>query len=108
MLGDHQRFIGGDHPGRDTASLPAYTGLSIRVGFFIEIKPDPVRVTADPLADWSRILTDPPCENQRIEAAEGGGERSQLTGDPVYEKVNCFSGIRLFAFQERSHVARNS
>src|SRR5512138_3616041 len=81
VQGNHQLFVGWDHPGAHPAPLAAEPVPSPCVGLFVEFKTQPLRGTADTFSDRDGVLADSPGEDQRIEPPEGCGKRAQLTGD---------------------------
>ena len=50
--GDHQLFVGRDHPGRNFAARPRDSRTFARIGFGVELQTQPGRSFTDPPADF--------------------------------------------------------
>ena len=61
---------------------------ALRVRLRVELDAEPGRLPADALADRRRVLADAGGEDDRVEAAERGGERAELAADPVDEEID--------------------
>src|SRR5262245_51606415 len=72
---DHELLVRRHHPCAHTTARRADARSAPGVGPRVELEPEPSRVLAHALADRRRVLTDPACENDRVQSAEGGSER---------------------------------
>ena len=73
MAGDHQFFIGRNHPGRNPAVGHAQARTACRVGGGIEFHAEPGGGAADPFPNLGGMLADAGGEYQGIESAQRGG-----------------------------------
>ena len=95
-------LVGGDHPHgrraprRRDAAAPAFVRRRI------DRDPQPAERPADPLADHGRMVAGARGEYERVQPAEGGGQRPDLPDRPVDEIVDRLGGAAGF----RSRAAR--
>lgn len=71
---DHQLFVGGNDPHRDTASIHTDARPTLVVGGRVEFHPQPNGIAADTLTDQPAVFADAGGEYKGIESAKGGGE----------------------------------
>src|SRR5512143_1136266 len=105
---DHQLFVRGDRPRRDTAARLAEAWTTGVVGGGVELHAEPLRVAAHPLAQARTVLADAGGEHDRVETPERRGERAQLAADPIDEEIDRGLRRRFRARLERAHVARDA
>src|SRR5260221_13370531 len=103
MARDHQLLVSRDGPGGDPAFGRADPGGAGIVRRIIELQTEPCRRAADRTADRRAVLADAGREDDRVEAAERGGERADLPADPVDEEIDGQANARVRARFERAH-----
>src|SRR5215831_12462815 len=108
MPRDHQLLVGRDDEGRNLAARCADARRAVAVGFAIELDSEPRGVAAYSFPQARAVLADAGREHDRLEAAQRGGERSQLASDPVDKEIDRELRLRGVARFERAHVTRNT
>src|SRR5207244_3367481 len=97
----------GDDPGADAAPGAADMRAPGVVGRLVQLQPEPGGVAADTGADGGGVLADAAREHQRVQSAQGGGQRSQLAADTVDEQVDGLGRLRGRAGEDGAQVAGN-
>src|SRR5215472_1361661 len=88
MLRDHFLLIGGDHIDREPARRGGDAYPPRPIGGLVEGDPQPAAACADALAYLRRMLADPRCEHQAVEAVQAGGQRADLAHGAEYEQLH--------------------
>ena len=83
--GDHSFFVGRDDTNDDAAVGCADQRGSGGVGGIVELYPGPSQAIADQRANPGRIFTDASGEDESVEAAEDGDQRSHLLDHAIDE-----------------------
>src|SRR4029450_4537554 len=78
---------------------------ALGVGCGIQLDAEPCSVFADALAEGDGILADAGGENEGIQPAERGGNRSQLTANAITIKVEGQLRRRFLALKQGAHIA---
>ncbi len=78
------------------------------VGGRIELDAEPGRVATQALADRRRVLADAGGEDERVQAAGGGGERAELAAEAIAEQLDGEARARVVAREQHPHVARQA
>src|SRR5438128_4184601 len=86
VLSDHQFLIGGDDPGDDSALRAADAWAAGVVGSLVQLHPEPGSVAADAGSDDGSGLAHAAREYQRVQPAQTGSQRPQLTANTVDEQ----------------------
>ena len=74
---------------------PLEAGVRTRVRRFIEVHTEPYSLLTYATPNFGRVLTDARGENQRVQSAERGGERPQLSTEPVDKQGNGSGRVRV-------------
>ena len=104
VLRDHEFLIGRDDPERDRGLLRADTWAAGRIRALVKARTEPRGLLAHSAPNFGGVLTDARRKDQSVQAAESGGERSQLSTDPVDKQSDGVGRVRVIARQQGSHV----
>ena len=86
--GDHQLFVGRNHPADTRLPAREIRGPVAGVGVLVELDAEPGRGLADAPADLGGVLADAGGEHEAVDAAQHRGERADLLGRAVDEVVD--------------------
>src|SRR5437762_7373873 len=85
MTRDHELLVSGNDPRGDFRFGPGNASTASHVGVGVELEAEPGRGFADAAAYLRRVLADTAGEDQGVDAAERGGERSDRLRGAVNE-----------------------
>jgi hypothetical protein len=106
MLCNHEFFIRPNGPRRNRARFGADARPAFAICGGVKFHPEPTGVTANPFANYGRVLADAACKHQRVQAADGGCQSIKFASDAINEEVDRKLSTRSRALQQRAHVAR--
>src|SRR6266571_336541 len=92
---DHQFLIGGNAPRRNSRPECADAPAARRIRRGVKLDAEPCGVAADAFANRRRILADAGGEYDRVQAAQRGGERSELASDTIAIEIDRQLGMRV-------------
>src|SRR5262245_2150268 len=93
MPGNHQILVGGHHTHRAGALLRADDGGMTLILLSIELDPEIRQPETYLPAHRCRMLADPPCEHERVQAAEDSCQRADGLAQLIAKHVNGLSRI---------------
>ena len=108
MARNHQIFVGRNDPRGGSAVGYRDFGAADGVRRFIEVHTEPYGLLTHSPPNLGGVLTDARGEDQRVQPAERGGERPQLSADPVDEQGDGIGRVRVGARQQGPHVIANA
>ena len=88
MPGDHQFFVGRNHPDRDLALRRRDPRTASCICRCVECDAQPGRRLADSLANLRRVLADAGGEHQPIDSAQHRRERADFLGSAIDKVVH--------------------
>ena len=99
MARNHQIFVGRNDPrgGRAAGYRDSRAAGCIRR--FIEVHTEPYGLLTHSPPNFGGVLTDARGENQCVQPAESGGERPQLSTDPVDKQGDGIGRVRVVTRQ---------
>ena len=92
MTSDHEFLVRRDDPRRNPAVAPADARSPGLVGRLVQLDAEPCGIAADPCSDRGGVLANSRGEHQRVEPAQGRGQRAQLAADAVDIEVDRLGG----------------
>src|SRR5262245_57929018 len=108
MSRDRQLLVGGNDPRRYATGGGADARPARIVRLAVQVDAEPGSLAAYRFAHGCRVLADTGGEHDRIEPAEGGGERAHFATDAIDEQIDGELRPRVLAFEQLSHVARHT
>ena len=104
MARNHQIFVRRNDPRGGPAAGYRDSRTAGGVRRFIEVHTEPCGLLTHSAPNFGGVLADARGEDQRVQPAEGGGERSQLSADPVDKQGDGIGRVRVDARQQGPHV----
>jgi hypothetical protein len=102
---DHLLFVRGEDIYLDAARLRSDPHLSSSIGVLVEDNPQPGTPRTDTRPYFRRVLADPRCEYETVEAIQGRGQGADLARGAEYEQLYGVACVRIVAREQRAHVA---
>ena len=108
MPRNHQIFVRRDGPRGSPAAGYRDPRAAAGVRRFIEVHTEPCGLLTHAAPNFGGVLADARGEDQRVQPAEGGGERSQLPADSIDKQGDGIGRVRVGARQQGPHVIANA
>ena len=108
MARNHQIFVGLNDPRGGRAAGYRDSRAAGCVRRFIEVHTEPYGLLTHSPPNFGGVLTDARGENQCVQPAESGGERPQLSTDPVDKQGDGIGRVRVVTRQQGPHVIANA
>src|ERR1019366_1903775 len=104
MARNHKIFVRRDGPCGSLAPGNRDPRVAAGVRRFIEVYTEPGPLLTHAAMNFGGVLADARGEDQRVQPAEGGGERSQLPADSIDKQGDGVGRVRIVARQQGPHV----
>src|SRR5687767_12605370 len=108
MPRNHQLFVCWDYPDWDLTARRGDLRAALLVSRFIKVDSQPGARPANPLADFSRVLTNARCEHEPIDTSQHSGECSDLLGHAINKVIDGKTRLRLCAANQVAHVVADA